>query len=193
MERVDTSTVITGLRRSPMLTVADMRVALDADRAANGIYSWWLTNLEALPGVPTTPHPTEPAGLLYIGIAPGTAASNRSLRKRFGDHTREAGRSTLRYGLASFLFEREDCKLRWRTDRPLLAQPYNHALTAWMETNLCVQWVRCADPLAIEPVLVRQMLPPLTRAHNQAHPFYEAVGKSRQRFRDAAQAASHPA
>jgi hypothetical protein len=175
--------VIAGLQRFPLLSISETRAALDADRAAHGIYAWWLINPEALPGVPTTPHRTEPVGLVYVGIAPGTATS-----KRFADHTREAGRSTLRYGLASFLFEQEDWKLRWRTDRPLLAKPYDHALTAWMETNLRVQWVRRPEPLSIEPAIVREMLPPLNREHNQAHPFYEAVGKARERFREAAQA-----
>ena len=56
-----------------------------------------------------------------------------------------------------------------------------------METNLRVQWVRRPEPLSIEPAIVREMLPPLNRDHNQAHPFYEAVGKSRERFREAAQ------
>jgi len=167
-----------------------MRTILNADRSAHGIYSWWLTNLAALSGVPTTPHPTEPVGLLYVGIAPGTADSKRALYDRFRDHTREAGRSTLRYGLASFLFQQEDWKLRWRTDRPLLAKPYNRALTAWMETNLCVQWVRRPEPLAVEPAVVRKMLPPLNRTHNHAHPFYDDVGKSRERFREAAQEAT---
>jgi hypothetical protein len=180
--------VIAGLQRTPLLSIRETRAALDADRAAHGVYAWWLSNPEALPGVPTTPHRTEPVGLVYVGIAPGTATSNRSLYKRFGDHTREARRSTLRYGLASFLFEQEGWRLRWSTDRPLLAKPYDHALTAWMETNLRVQWVRRPQPLSIEPVIVRDMLPPLNRDHNQAHPFYEAVGKSRERFREAAQA-----
>ncbi len=166
-----------------------MTAALDADRAAHGIYAWWLVDALALPEVPVTPHSSEPVGLLYVGIAPGTATSKRSLYERFGDHIREAGRSTLRYGLASFLFEQEGWKLRWRTDRPLLAKPYGDALTAWMETNLRVQWVRRPEPLSIEPAIVREMLPPLNRAHNQAHPFYEAVGKSRERFRKAAEAA----
>jgi hypothetical protein len=58
-----------------------------------------------------------------------------------------------------------------------------------METNLRVQWVRWPEPLAVEPAVVREMLPPLNRTHNEAHPFYEDVGKSRERFREAAQAA----
>jgi hypothetical protein len=178
--------VIAGLQRTPLLSIRETRAALDGDPAAHGIYAWWLTSPEALPGVPTAPHRTEPAGLVYVGIAPGTATSKRSLYKRFGDHTREAGRSTLRYGLASFLFEQEGWKLRWRTDRPMLATPYDRALTGWMETNLRVQWVRRPEPLSIEPAIVREMCPPLNREHNQAHPFYEAVGASRERFREAA-------
>ncbi|HEY5260836.1 MAG TPA: hypothetical protein VIJ33_01855 [Solirubrobacteraceae bacterium] len=180
--------VIAGLQRTPLLSIRETRGSLDGDRAAHGIYAWWLTSPEALPGVPTAPHRTEPVGLVYVGIAPGTATSQRSLYKRFGDHAREAGRSTLRYGLASFLFEQEGWKPRWRTDRPMLSKPYDRALTEWMETNLLVQWVRRPEPLSIEPAIVREMRPPLNREHNQAHPFYEAVGASRERFRKAAQA-----
>src|SRR5438445_10332312 len=84
--------VIAGLRRTPLLTIAEMSAALDADRAAHGIYAWWLVNTNALPEVPTTPHPSEPLGLLYVGIGPASARSRRTLRARFRDHTRDASR-----------------------------------------------------------------------------------------------------
>jgi len=188
MEPLGVQEVIAALHRAPLLTIEETRAALAAEPDAHGFYSWWLIDPEALPGVPTSPHPTEPVGLLYIGVAPGKVTSERSLSERFVDHTRESGRSTLRYALASFLYDQAAWKLRWR-GKPLVAKPDDRKLTTWMQNNLRVQWVGRPKPLEIEAAVVRVMLPPLNRDHNQAHPFYETVGKSRQRFREAALAA----
>jgi len=168
-----------------------MRATLDADRAAHGVYAWWLIDSQALPAVPTTAHPVEPFGLIYIGIAPGRASSKRVLRARFGDHGKDAGRSTLRRALASLLYQQEGWRLQW-TDRPLLADVDNDALTAWMDANLRVQWVHVPEPWDIEAEIVRLMRPPLNRTHNQEHPFYKEVGEARERFRTAALAAAEP-
>jgi hypothetical protein len=34
--------VIAGLQPAPLLSIAEMRAALDAHRLAHGIYAWWL-------------------------------------------------------------------------------------------------------------------------------------------------------
>jgi len=186
-----TGQVVAGLQRTPLLSISEMRAALDADRAAHGIYAWWLIHSEALPAVPTTAHPGEPCGLIYVGVGPGRASSKRVLRARFGDHGKDAGRSTLRRALASFLYEREGWRLQW-TDRPLLAHADNDALTTWMNTNLRVQWVRVPEPWDIEAEIVREMRPPLNRTHNQEHPFYKQLGVARERFTAAALATAEP-
>jgi hypothetical protein len=178
--------VVAGLQRTPPLSIGEMSTALDADRAAHGIYAWWLVNTDALPDVPTTPHPSEPLGLLYVGVGPASARSTRTLRARFRDHTRDTGRSTLRRTLASLLYEREGWRPYW-TDRPLLTDVDNDALTTWQAANLRVQWFRMPDPWTVEAGVIRAMRPPLNRAHNQAHPFYEQVGAARKRFREAAE------
>jgi hypothetical protein len=183
--------VIAGLQPTPLLSISEMRATLDADRAARGIYAWWLIDSQALPAVPTTAHPIEPFGLIYIGIAPGRASSKRVLRARFGDHGKDAGRSTLRRALASLLYQQEGWRLQW-TDRPLLADVDNDALTAWMDINLRVQWVHVPEPWDIEAEIVRLMRPPLNRTHNQEHPFYKKVGEARERFRAAALATVEP-
>jgi len=183
--------VIAGLQRFPLLSISEMRAALDADRTAHGIYAWWLIRSEALPALPTTAHPVEPYGLIYVGVGPGRASSKRVLRARFGDHRKDAGRSTLRRALASLLYQREGWQLQW-TDRPLLADADNDALTAWMDANLRVQWVRVLEPWDIEAQIVREMRPPLNRTHNQAHPFYKELGAARKRFRAAALATAEP-
>jgi GIY-YIG catalytic domain-containing protein len=177
--------IAAGLRRTPLLSIPEMRAALDADRSAHGIYAWWLVNADALPEVPTAPHPTEPVGLLYVGIGPGGVNSKRTLRARFRDHTRDTGRSTLRRVLASLLYEQEGWRPYW-TDRPLLTERDNDALSAWLTTNLRVQWVQITEPWGVEAEVIRLMRPPLNRTHNQTHPFYTQVGDSRKRFREAA-------
>jgi hypothetical protein len=177
--------VIAGLQRSPLFSIGEMRTALDAERNAHGIYAWWLVNSEALPSVPTPAHSVDPCGLIYVGIGPGRAGSKRALRARFRDHGKDTGRSTLRRALASLLYEREGWQLRW-TDRPLLEDADNDALTTWMETNLRVQWVRLPKPWGMEAEIVHRMRPPLNRSHNQAHPFYKELGEARERFRTAA-------
>jgi hypothetical protein len=96
----------------------------------------------------------------------------------------------MRYGLASFLYTREGWEPNWKKDRPVLRAPGSDALSAWMATNLRVQLVNTLVPYCIEPEVVREMRPPLNRTHNQTHPFYRAVGDSRERYRQAARAAS---
>jgi len=153
------SEIAASLCRTPLLSIAELQTQLDGDRAAHGIYAWWLVNPEALPGVPTTPHPSEPVGLLYIGIGPGAAGSSRTLRARVRDHARDTGRSTLRRALASFLYEQHE----WRpyfTDRPLLAPSHEEALTAWVQRNLRVQWVRLPEPWVVEADMIALMRPP---------------------------------
>jgi hypothetical protein len=162
-----------------------MRTALDPDRIAHGIYAWWLINSQALPSVPTAPHPVEQCGLIYVGVGPGRAGSKRALRARLRDHGKDTGRSTLRRALASLLYQREGWRLRW-TDRPLLADADNDELTTWMDTNLRVQWVRLPEPWHMEAEIVHWMRPPLNRSHNHAHPFYNELGEARERFRMAA-------
>lgn len=181
--------VVAGLVRTPLLSIAEMSAALEADRAAHGIYAWWLLKADALPEVPTTPHPSEPLGLLYVGIGPASASSKRTLRARFRDHIRDTGRSTLRRTLASLLYEHEGWCPYW-TDRPLLAKADNDALTSWQVANLRIQWFRMLEPWRVEAAVIRAMRPPLNRAHNETHPFYERLGAVRKRFRETAEAAS---
>jgi hypothetical protein len=191
MSSPTTGQVIAGLQRTPLLSISEMRAARGAERTAHGIYAWWLIHSEALPAVPTTAHRVEPCGLIYVGIGPGRASSKRVLRTRFGDHGKDAGRSTLRRALASLLYQREGWQLQW-TDRPLLADADNDALTGWMDANLRVQWVSVLEPWNIEARIVREMCPPLNRAHNQAHPFYNELGAARKSFRAAALATAQP-
>lgn len=128
-------------------------------------------------------------GLLYVGIGPGGSTSlKRTLRDRFKDHTRRnTGNSTFRLDLASFLFEVEGWSPTW-TDRAMLTRTDNHALSMWQVENLRVQWVQAAEPWLPEPSVIKLMRPPLNRDHNKSHPFYDEVGRARERYRAAARA-----
>jgi hypothetical protein len=147
-----------------------------------GVYAWWLADPGGLPSVPTSPHPTKPLGLLYVGIAPKDAASAQTIRTRIlGKHLGSAlGGSTLRRALAAFLWESR----RWHpcvTAAGKLALPPREsaALTRWMERHLHVSWCAEAEPWSSEPALVAEMSPPLNSDHNRAHPFYPTLRAAR--------------
>lgn len=126
--------------------------------------------------------------MLYVGVGPGGPRSKRALLDRFKDHTRRnTGNSTFRLGLASFLFAREGWRPVW-TDRAMLPQADNAALSSWQATHLRVQWVEVSKPWESESAVIALMRPPLNRHHNETHPFYGAVGRARHRYRAAARA-----
>jgi hypothetical protein len=165
-----------------------MRAELDADKAAQGIYAWWLIHGDALPNVPATPHPTEPVGLLYVGVGPGRTGSTRKLWQRFEDHITDTGRSTLRRALAALLYERQGWRPHWTT-RPVMARADESALTVWLTSHLQVQWLAIAEPWTVEAEIVRLMRPPLNHEHNKAHPFFGELDRARKHFRETAKAA----
>jgi hypothetical protein len=157
----------------------------------SGVYAWWLAELAALPSVPTTPHPSEPFGLVYVGIAPKDRSSAQTIRTRvLSKHLGSAlGSSTLRRALAAFLWEPQG----WQpcvTPGGKLALPAleSAALTRWMEGHLRVSWCQHHEPWNCEPRLVVDTAPPLNSDHNKAHPFYPTLRATRARFTAAARA-----
>lgn len=159
-----------------------------APPATHGLYAWWQV-AGALPGIPGTPHPTDPeVELLYVGTAPQDSDSKSHLRKRLSNHHRAAiGSSTFRFALAALLWEREGWRPGW-TDRPTLLAPDLAALAIWQRDHLSVQWVECAAPWDVERDIVRAMRPPLNRDHNLGHPAYALVEDARDALRGAARA-----
>ncbi len=145
----------------------------------------------ALPGVPTSPHPTEPLGLVYIGIAPKDAGSAQTIRTRILEkHLGSAlSGSTLRRALAAFLWQPR----RWHpcmtpAGKLALLPQESAALTTWMERHLRVSWRTDAEPWNSERTLVTDMAPSLNSDHNRAHPFYPALRAARARLTAAARA-----
>lgn len=155
---------------------------------APGCYSWWGLP-GALPSVPTTPHPSEALGLLYVGIAPRDPASSARLRSRLcRQHIGgNVGSSTFRFGLAALLWEQE----RWTprmspSGKFRLDRLDNRALSEWQTTHLRLRWTVISEPWHYERSLIEAMKPPMNREHNEKHPFYSCMGEARDRFRDAA-------
>lgn len=154
-----------------------------------GLYAWWLADLGALPRVSTSPHPSEPLGLVYIGIAPKDAGWAQTIRTRILEkHLGSAlSGSTLRRALAAFLWQPR----RWhpcvtRGGKLALPPQESAALTRWMERHLRVSWRADAEPWDSEPTLVTDMAPPLNSDHNRAHPFYPTLRAARARLAAAA-------
>lgn len=155
-----------------------------------GFYSWWSTP-GALTNVPTTPHQSEPLGLLYVGIAPRDTASSARLRSRLCQQHigGNVGSSTFRFGLAALLWEQQHWAPRMSGGGKFkLDRVDNRALSDWQITHLRVRWAVISRPWDFENDVIAAMQPPMNRDHNEKHPFYESMGDARDRFRDAARA-----
>jgi hypothetical protein len=180
------------LRASPT-GVAVARSSTGAPYAP-GFYAWWLTEGRALPMVPAEPHPTIGGlGLIYVGIAPRDANSAATIGSRIrGNHLGTGiGGSTLRYTLASFLWEVEGWMPFWRPPKPAITRQDSKTLTRWMGDHLAVSWCPTERPWrdSAEAVVIHSMRPPLNRTHNEDHPFYPCCGRARDRLRTAARLA----
>ncbi|MEJ7784735.1 MAG: GIY-YIG nuclease family protein [Solirubrobacteraceae bacterium] len=179
--------IVEALHETPLFSIPEAKRPTGIP-GAPGCYSWWCP-LDALPGVPATPHPSEAFGLLYVGIAPRDTASSARLRSRLcRQHIGgNVGSSTFRFGLAALLWEQE----RWtpRTSASgkfKLARLDNRALSEWQITHLRLRWAVTSEPWHFEKNLIRVMQPPMNRDHNEKHPFYKSMGDARDRFRQAA-------
>lgn len=179
--------VIAALTAQPFRGYDDLAArSPTAPPRTHGLYAWWQSP-GALPGVPGTPHPTDPAlELLYVGTAPKDANSKSNLRKRLANHHRSAiGSSTFRLDLTALLWHVKQWTPYW-TDRLKLPAPDIEALGDWQRAYLHVQWVECPQPWGIEEAVVHAMRPPLNRTYNRHHPAYETVGDARDALRLAA-------
>lgn len=164
---------------------------------ADGFYAWWLVP-GTLPGVPPQPHPRDDTDfdLLYVGIAPGNATSQQTLRSRvlnnhLGGNT---GSSTFRFSLAALLLEAEGFQPNMRktdkTTKYVLTRDDNRRLSDWQATNLSLTWCEQPEPWKMEGRVIAAMRSPLNLAENSSHPFHSTMSAARSRFREAARRAS---
>lgn len=123
--------------------------------------------------------------MLYVVIAPRDADSGETLRSRLlKKHLGNAiGSSTLRFTLASLLWESEDWHPEIRGSKFALPADECIALTEWMMQHLLVSWASAQAPWDYEPTLIKAMQPPLNGHHNGAHPFYRSREKARDYLR----------
>jgi len=161
----------------------------DAVPKAPGLYAWW-GRFGALPGISGPKHPTAPAQLLYVGIAPNGSTSSSTLRSRVvGDHLGgTTGSSTLRRTLAALLVEQQGWHVRWTT-RPVLVNRDEAALSGWMAQTLHLTWAEHPQPWTAEVDAVAALGPPLNQAENRSHPMHGLVADARRRLREQARAA----
>jgi hypothetical protein len=179
--------VVDELVRKPLYEIQEAAGG-DGVPADSGFYAWWAA-LEALPGVPVTSHPSEPYGLLYVGIAPRDATSGATLRSRLSrQHIGgNVASSTFRFGLAALLWRRQ----RW-TPRRSASGKYsldardNEALGQWQRDHLRLRWAVAETPWLLESDVVQLLSPPMNREHNKDHGFYSKMGDAREAFRAAA-------
>lgn len=156
--------------------------------AVGGFYAWWVTG-GALPGVPSTPHPSETGvDLLYVGISPASASSSQTIRGRLlGNHIGgNTSASTFRFVLAVLLMSKLNLQPRRTATKVVLDQDDNTRLREWQEANLRLTWCERSAPWEIEAEVIAAMKPPLNAAGNSAHPFYPTLKASRAAFRAAA-------
>lgn len=168
--------------------------------ASPGLYAWWQTPA-ALPGAPGTPHPDVDLELLYVGIAPDKPREARrppqpsDLRTRITKNhlSRSIGSSTLRRGLAAFLWQSSGWTPNATSSgRPSLGPVHADALTAWMTEHLHLAVTLHAQPWLIERRVIAAMRPPLNSKHNKSHSFYDKLRTQRAAFASAARASHRP-
>ena len=122
--------------------------------------------------------------LLFIGCAPGTANSPRTLYDRiYDDHCDgSAGNSTLRESLGVLLLE-ESCDPLQRTGKgsEMTFTPNGERwLNRWMDENAFVCWYEHKTPWKIKKDAINALSPPLN-IRPGAHKFKEFRGKLRDR------------
>lgn len=153
-----------------------------------GFYAWWMSR-GALPQVPGKPHPDEAdLDLLYVGIAPVSAASTQTLRTRvLSNHCRgNTGSSTFRLSLASLLMDSLGLHPLRKEKKVVLSQDENKALSDWQQENLRVSWCVREEPWKVEGEVITALEPPVNLAGNGAHPFHATMRAARKRFRASA-------
>ncbi|HEY4280380.1 MAG TPA: hypothetical protein VGM91_19315 [Conexibacter sp.] len=114
---MNTAAIVSALQAEPFHSYDDLAArSMTAPPLTHGLYAWWQT-AGALPGVPGTPHPSNPAfEILYVGTAPSNATSRRDLQQRLRDHHGAAiGSSTFRLDLTAFLCRSQGWQPGWTT------------------------------------------------------------------------------
>jgi hypothetical protein len=162
-----------------LYTVDEITQAATPIPKASGVYAWWF---DTLPALVTTDGAFKTGEFLlrYIGIAPSSPSSKRTLRDRLNNHCRgPIAVSTLRRGLAVLL--QQDLSLhivKLASGKLALEAEGEKHLTSWMKGHARVCWAVAPNPWEFELNLIAAAKPPLNVAGG-AHPFAAELRKLR--------------
>jgi hypothetical protein len=153
---------------------------------APGVYAWYFRNLDDL--VPAAEClAVGEFKLLYIGISPSAPPSNgklpskQSLRHRLCYHMRgNAEGSTLRLSLGCVLAQQLGLQLRRvGSGKRLTFATGEQRLSAWLEDNARVGWLRSAEPWTLEARLISTLHLPLNLEQNSRCGFHPVLSQLR--------------
>lgn len=154
-----------------------------------GFYGWYFREIPQ--GVPVAGCVVRDGWtLLYVGIAPRTASSRRSLRTRLKQHLRgNASASTLRLSLGCLSANRLGLELRrTASGNRLTFGPGEQVLSAWLEQHARVVVTPTPTPWYVEAQIVRAIPLPLNLEHNAEHAFAPVLAALRSQARHGAAA-----
>lgn len=146
-----------------------------------GFYGWYFRELpDDVPSMGCAVQ--DGATLLYVGIAPRSPSSQRTLRSRLVEHMRgNASGSTLRLSMGCLLASRLGLELR-RTSplgRRLTFGPGERILSDWFEKNARVAFHAVQNPWQLEPEIISALSLPLNLEHNEGHDFSRVLSRRR--------------
>jgi hypothetical protein len=168
-----------------LYTVDEIKQAATPIPKASGVYAWWFDTLPALVPIDGA-FKTGEFLLRYVGIAPSSPSSKRTLRDRLNNHCRgPIAVSTLRRGLAVLLQQDLSLHVIKLANRKLALEADGETrLTSWMKYHGRVCWAVVSNPWEFEHKLIAAAKPPLNVAGG-AHPFASDLRKLRSAIKKA--------
>jgi hypothetical protein len=159
---------------------------------AAGLYAWWVAPLalsRTRPLVPLVPQGKQGWSLLYVGVAPRSASSARTLQLRVErDHrSGNIGGSTFRQSLAALL--RIELGLQPKIGHGRSRLLDEGPLSAWMADCCAITWVVASKPWKHEKAVLAALTPPLNVRHG-THAFRSEVKLARASLRQACSVSS---
>jgi GIY-YIG catalytic domain len=153
-------------------TLAELRGGPTLVPDEPGVYGWWFDKFP--PRVPKE-NVLQLNGLylLYVGIAPSTPTSKRTLRDRLRNHFRgPIATSTLRRSLAVLLDPELELDVRRHLSGKLvIGAEAETKLTEWISTHARVCWVVTLEPWLLETYLISAGLPLPLNIKGSQNPF----------------------
>jgi hypothetical protein len=166
---------------SKLFRVSDVMARPSAAPNEPGLYTWWFDDL---PNVPLDSLLDQMGfKLAYVGIAPQTPRSRRTLRQRLRDHCRgPIATSTLRRSLTAILSHRLDLHPFRLGKKIRLPDHEEERLSAWLEAHGRVAWILNPTPWVWEKNILRSGPPLPLNIQGNAHSFANELSIMRRRI-----------